>query len=65
MNLIRPGTAIFLFLLSTAVAMADCRDCTTLDFNKEIQLNLLTPMLDMNLKKRSPIFNPRESTSFV
>lgn len=52
MNLIRLGTAVLSFLLSASVAMADCRDCTTLDFGKNIQLNLLTPMLHMSLKEK-------------
>ncbi|WP_347355642.1 hypothetical protein [Bdellovibrio sp.] len=52
MNLIMLGAAVLSFLLTTSVALAECRDCTTVDFEKEIQLNLLTPMLDMNLKQK-------------
>nr|BFD57904.1 hypothetical protein CKG001_00110 [Bdellovibrio sp. CKG001] len=46
------GAAVLSLLLSTSVALADCRDCTTLDFEKQIQLNLLTPMLSMNLRQK-------------
>ena len=56
MNLIRHskifGAMVLSFLLSTSVALADCRDCTSVDFEKKIQLNLLTPMLEMNLKQK-------------
>lgn len=52
MNLIMLGAAVLSFLLTTSVALAECRDCTTVDFEKEIQLNLLTPMMDMNLRQK-------------
>lgn len=46
---------IFLFitlLLIQGVAQADCGKCTTVDFGKQIELQLLQPMLKMNLQQK-------------
>ncbi|WP_041583427.1 hypothetical protein AB1A81_00055 [Bdellovibrio bacteriovorus] len=52
MTLIRLAAVILSVVFSASVSMADCRDCTTVDFEKNIQLNLLTPMLHMSLKEK-------------
>ncbi|UXR65728.1 hypothetical protein EZJ49_05635 [Bdellovibrio bacteriovorus] len=52
MKLIRLGAAVLSLLFTASVTLADCLDCTTVDFDKQIQLHLLTPMLNMNLQQK-------------
>jgi hypothetical protein len=40
-------------LMISPFAKADCRDCTTLDFGKKIELNLIAPMLKMTLEEKA------------
>lgn len=40
-------------LMISSFAQAECRDCTTLDFGKKIELELITPMLKMTLEEKS------------
>lgn len=52
MTLIRLAALVLTVVFCGSVSLADCQDCTTVDFEKNIQLNLLTPMLHMSLKEK-------------
>lgn len=40
-------------LFGSPLAQADCANCTTLDFNKKIEMDLVRPMLQMTLAEKS------------
>jgi hypothetical protein len=40
-------------LMISPFAKAECRDCTTLDFGKKIELKLIAPMLKMTLEEKA------------
>lgn len=40
-------------IFASSLAQAECKDCTTLDFNKKIQLGLILPMLKMTLEEKA------------
>lgn len=51
MRFLRAVIAV-LSVFSASFAVADCADCTSVDFDKKIEMHLITPMLQMSLQEK-------------